>query len=249
MTRLLPGSLAGRMTLVLVAGLVLVVVAGVAVGTITVGGGQASLVDRVVTLVAVGEATPAAARPAVYAGVERAGLSVRELSGTDASPALSPDGFTDRVRGAWPASCHVWALVCWPLATWRTPAHRGGPILVSMELSDGARLQVIVARAVVSPRARGAAHAGPARRRHGLTGLALYVARAVTRPLGRFAKRPPGSEPTWPPRSRSTRRGRARSVRSPVRSTSCRSRSVDCWMATRTCWRPSHMICVPLSHA
>jgi hypothetical protein len=66
MIRILPGSVAGQMTLVLIAGMLLVVVAGIAVGTVTMGGGQASLVDRVATLVAVAEAAPAAARPAVY---------------------------------------------------------------------------------------------------------------------------------------------------------------------------------------
>ena len=40
MSRFLPGSVAGRMTWVLVAGMLLVVVAGIAVGTVTMGGGQ-----------------------------------------------------------------------------------------------------------------------------------------------------------------------------------------------------------------
>jgi len=97
MSRFLPGSVAGRMTLVLVAGMLLVVVAGIAVGTLTMGGGQASLGDRVATLVAVAEAAPAAARPAVYAGAERAGLSIRDVAGTEASPPVLPDWFTDRL--------------------------------------------------------------------------------------------------------------------------------------------------------
>ena len=188
MRRLLPGSLAGRMTLVLVAGMPLVVVAGVAVGTFTMGGGQASLADRVITLVAIAEATPAAARPAVYAGVERADLSVRDLTGTGASPAVSPDWFTDGVRGRLarelpPLGARVLAV-----------GHRadadasGGPILVWIELSDGARLQVTVGGRwshleLVGRLAPVLLVVGV-----GLTGLALYVSRAVTRPLGRFAK-------------------------------------------------------------
>ena len=188
MRRLLPGSLAGRMTLVLVAGMPLVVVAGVAVGTITMGGGQASLADRVVTLVAVAEATPAAARPAVYAGVARADLSVRDLTGTGASPAVSPDWFTDGLRGRLarelpPLGARVLAVghTADAGASW-------GPILVWIELSDGTRLQVTVGGRwspleLVGRLAPVLLVVGI-----GLTGLALYVAKAVTRPLGRFAK-------------------------------------------------------------
>jgi signal transduction histidine kinase len=188
MTRLLPGSLAGRMTLVLVAGLVLVVVAGVAVGTITMGGGQASLVDRVVTLVAVAEATPAAARPAVYAGVERAGLSVRALSGTDASPALSPDGFTDRVRGRLARELPRLGARVLAVGHMADAGASWGPILVSIELSDGARLQVIVRERWSHLELVGRLAPILLAVGIGLTGLALFVARTVTRPLGRFAK-------------------------------------------------------------
>ena len=188
MRRLLPGSLAGRMTLVLVAGMPLVVVAGVAVGTITMGGGQASLVDRVVTLVAVAEATPAAARPAVYAGVERAGLSIRDLTGTDANPAVSPDWFTDRLRGRLarelpPLGARVLAIghTAEAGASW-------GPILVWIELSDGARLQVVVRERWSPLELVGRLAPVLLAVGIGLTGLAVWVARGVTRPLGRFAK-------------------------------------------------------------
>jgi signal transduction histidine kinase len=196
MSSLLPGSLAGRMTLVLVSGLPLVVVAGIAVGTVTMGGGQASLVDRVITLVAAAEATPAAARPAVFAGVERAGLSIRDLAGTDTSPAVSPDWFTDRLRGRLatelpPLGARVLAIGHmagtgasslghhWP--SWE-------PILVLVELSDGTRLQV-VARERWSPLEL-TGRLGPILLviGIGLTALAIWVARRVTRPLGRFAE-------------------------------------------------------------
>lgn len=188
MRRLLPRSLAGRMTLLLVAGMPLVVVAGVAVGTITMGGGQASLADRVITLVAIAEATPAAGRPAVYAGVERADLSVRDVSGTGASPAVSPDWFTDGVRGRLardlpPLGARVLAV------GHRTDAGASwGPILVWIELSDGTRLQVTVGGRwshleLVGRLAPVLLVVGI-----GLVGLAVYVSKAVTRPLGRFAK-------------------------------------------------------------
>ena len=97
MSRLLPRSVAGRTTLVLVAGMLLVVASGIAVGTMTMGGGQASLADRVATVVAVAETAPASARPAVYAGAGRVGLSIRDVARTEATPAVSPDWFTDRL--------------------------------------------------------------------------------------------------------------------------------------------------------
>ena len=196
MSRLVPGSLAGRMTLVLVAGMPLVVVAGIAVGTITMGGGQASLVDRVVTLVAVAEATPAAARPAVYVGVERAGLSIRDLAGTDANPAVSPDWFTDRLRGRLarelpPLGARVLAIGHMPGTGASWPGHNWPswePILVWVELSDGTRLQV-VARGRWSPLEL-VGRLAPILLfiGIGLTGLAVWVARGVTRPLRRFAE-------------------------------------------------------------
>ena len=196
MSSLLPGSLAGRMTLVLIAGLPFVVVAGIAVGTVTMGGGQASLVDRVVTLVAAAEATPAAGRPAVFAGVERAGLSIRDLAGTEVSPAVSPDWFTDRLRGRLatelpPLGARVLAIGHMAGTGASSPGHHWPswePILVLVELSDGTRLQVV---------ARGRWSPLELMRRLvpilfvigiGLTGLAILVARRVTRPLGRFAE-------------------------------------------------------------
>lgn len=196
MNRLLPGSLAGRMTLVLAAGMPLVIAAGIAVGAISMGGGQASLADRLVTLVAVAEAAPVAARPAVYAGVERAGLSARTLAGTDTRPAVSPDWFTDRLgerlaRELPPLGARVLAIghmggngAGWPShfsLSWE-------PILVWIELSDGTRLQVLA-------RGRWSALEVVGRLTPillvigiGLTGLAVWVARRVTRPLGRFAE-------------------------------------------------------------
>ena len=247
MSRLLPGSLAGRMTLVLVAGMPLVVVAGIAVGTVTMGGGQASLGDRVVTLVAVAEATPAAVRPAVYAGVERAGLSIRDLAGTDASPPVSPDWFTDRLVSAWPRELRLWALGCWPLAT-----GRGGrpPMLASGTHSRLGRVvrwdaAAMVVRGRWSPlELDESAGAHPVRDRHrpdwaGRLGGATHHSA--------FGSLRRGDRPVRSRRRRSgaaRREGaRARSVRSRALSTLCRRRSVDCWRAVRTCWRPSRMIC------
>ncbi|MGH7334369.1 MAG: ATP-binding protein, partial [Candidatus Rokuibacteriota bacterium] len=149
-----------------------------------------------VTLVAVAEATHAAARPALYAGVERAGLSIRNLAGTAASPAVSPDWFTDRLRSRLarelpPLGARVLAIghiagtgASWPRQSW--PSWE--PILVWVELSDETRLQVVargrwsplelVGRLVPILLVIGI----------GLTGLAAWVARGITRPLGRFAE-------------------------------------------------------------
>ena len=194
MSRFLPGSVAGRMTLVLVAGMLLVVVAGIAVGTVTMGGGQASLVGRVATLVAVGEATPAAARPAVYAGAERAGVSIRDVAGTEASPPVLPDWFTDRLGERLaselaPLGARVLTVGHTVGAGGRTHVWASrGPILIRVELSDGTQLHM-VARGRWSPLELMSRLApilfviGI-----GLTGLAVWVARGITRPLGRFAE-------------------------------------------------------------
>lgn len=194
MSRFLPGSVAGQMTLVLVAGMLLVVVAGIAVGTATMGGGQASLVDRVATLVAVAEAAPAAARPAVYAGAERAGLSIRDVAGTEASPPVLPDWFTDRLAERLaselaPLGARVLTVGHTVGAGGRTQVWASrGPILVRVALSDGTQLHV-VARGRWSPLELMSRLApilfviGI-----GLTGLAVWVARRITRPLGRFAE-------------------------------------------------------------
>jgi signal transduction histidine kinase len=196
MNRLLPGSLAGRMTLVLAAGMPLVVAAGIAVGAITMGGGQASLADRMVTLVAVAEAAPVAARPAVYAGVERAGLSARNLAGTDTRPAVSPDWFTDRLgerlaRELLPLGARVLAIghMGGTGAGW--PSHFSlswEPILVWIELSDGTRLQVLARRRWSALELVGRLTPILLVIGIGLTGLVVWVARRVTRPLGRFAE-------------------------------------------------------------
>jgi signal transduction histidine kinase len=196
MSRFLPGSVAGRMTLVLIAGMLLVVVAGIAVGTVTMGAGQASLVDRVATLVAVAEAVPAAARPTVYAGAERAGLSIRDVAGTEAGPAVLPDWFTDRLgerlaRELAPLGARVLAIghTVGTGARERTRVWTSWePILVRVELSDGTRLHMV---------AHGRWSPFELMRRLapilfvigiGLTGLAVWVARRITRPLGRFAE-------------------------------------------------------------
>jgi len=134
------------MTLLLVAGMLLVVVAGIAVGTVTMGAGQANLVDRVATLVAVAEAAPAAARPTVYAGAERAGLSIRNVAGTEAGPPVLPDWFTDRLAERLaselaPLGARVLTVGHTVGAGRRTQVWASRrPILVRVELSDGTQL-------------------------------------------------------------------------------------------------------------
>jgi signal transduction histidine kinase len=182
--------------LVLVAGMLLVVASGIAVGTMTMGGGQASLADRVATVVAVAETAPASARPAVYAGAGRVGLSIRDVARTEATPAVSPDWFTDRLgerlaRDLAPLGARVLAIghtvgtgAEWPAHVWSPWA----PILVWVELSDGTRLHV-VARGRWSPlELLGRLTPILLVIGIGLTGLAAWVARRVTRPLGRFAE-------------------------------------------------------------
>src|SRR5262249_31586877 len=99
---LLPRSIAGRTTLPLIAGMLLVTAAGIAVSAITLlGGGEptVSLVDRVATLAAVAEGLPPRERAVAFAGAEQVGLRVRDLG--DVTPTVAPpvfaDWFTDRM--------------------------------------------------------------------------------------------------------------------------------------------------------
>ena len=197
---LLPRSIAGRTTLLLMAGVLLVTVAGIAVLALTLlGGGDlgVSFVDRVATLAAVAERLPPGDRAAAFAGAERGGFQVRDLGSVEPTSAVPvfPDWFTDRMRAELqrelvPLGARVVALghtmgrdVAGAAHLWAPH----GPILARIELGDGARFDVET-RDGWSPLAA-LTRLAPVLLvvGLGLAGLAALAARRVTRPFGHFA--------------------------------------------------------------
>jgi signal transduction histidine kinase len=196
---LLPRSIAGRTTLLLIVGMLLVTAAGIAVSAITLLGGEptVSLVDRVATLAAVAEGLPPRDRPVAFAGAEQVGLRVRDLG--DVTPTAAPpvfaDWFTDRMwaelqRELTPLGVRVVALGHTMGGDTGGAAHLWaphGPVLARIELPDGARFDVETRDGWSPLAALGRMIPGLLVVGLGLAGLAALAARRVTRPLGGFA--------------------------------------------------------------
>src|SRR5262245_54808586 len=86
--RLLPRSMARQTTLVLVVGMALVILGGVAIASLTLIGasradGTEDLLGRVATLVAIAQEAPTEARPALYAATTRSGLTGSPVGQTE----------------------------------------------------------------------------------------------------------------------------------------------------------------------
>jgi signal transduction histidine kinase len=195
---LLPRSIAGRTTLLLMAGMLLVTLAAIAVLAFTLlGGGDlgVSFVDRVATLAAVAERLAPEDRAAVFAGDERGGFQVRDLGSVEPNSAMPvfPDWFTDRMQAE--LQRELAPLGARVVALGHTMGGEGaaqlwaphGPILARIELADGARLDVET-REGWSPLAA-LTRLAPVLLvvGLGLAGLAALAARRVTRPFAHFA--------------------------------------------------------------
>jgi signal transduction histidine kinase len=190
MSPLLPRSIAGRMTLVLTVGM-LILTAAVSITVLFSGPGRESHINRVVTLAAVADSLPPVARAALFDAALEAGLVLRVLNQAEAAPPLSPDWFTERVRGQLaqelgPRAIRVLEVghpessdTGWPRRLWSSH----GPTVARLELREGTRLEVHT-HAPWSPGLL-VAHIGlPVLVVGvGLTVLASLVARRVTRPL------------------------------------------------------------------
>lgn len=197
--RMLPQSLARQATLVLVAGMMLVVLAGVAVASFTLivpagANGSEDFVGRVGTLVAIAQQSPEEARPGVYAAAARSGLTVSPL-GTEVPDDVFPDWWTQGlerqlVRELRPLGASVLGLGHTMGGSTGGATHLGaphGPIRVRVALADSTRLD-IVTRGGWSPlQAIGQIVPTLMVVGIGLTLLAAWLGRRITRPLGVFA--------------------------------------------------------------
>jgi len=197
--RLLPQSMARRTTLVLVGGMALVILGGVAIASLTLIGaaradGTGDLLGRVTTLVAIAQEAPTEARPAIYAATTRSGLTVSPLGKTDPAP-LFPDWWTRRLerqlaRELEPLGAAVLALGHTMGGSAASAAHLWsphGPILVRVALADGTRLDIVTKGGWLPMQAIGQIVPALLAVGIGLTALAVWLGRRVTRPLGVFA--------------------------------------------------------------
>ena len=193
--RLLPGSIVGRTTLALIAGLTLVLAVSAAVTSLTGFDGPhrgARLVERVETLTAVVGGVPAALRPTVLSTLDGRGLIVTW------SAEAGSAGSGRRDRGTLHLERHL-RHALQPLGVRSvvaghmhgTPAAPGawfdrGPMRVSVELADGTWLDFVGADWRVPERLIDlvlfVTIVGG-----GIAGLAVWVARRAIAPLGRFA--------------------------------------------------------------
>lgn len=197
--RLLPQSLARQASLVLMAGMMLVIVAGVAVASLTLirpsgADGTEDLVGRVGTLVAIAQQVPTETRPAIYTAAARSGLTIVSLGRNEPS-AVFPDWWTQGLerqlaRELQPLRATVLALGHTISGSTEGAAHLGtphGPILVRVALADGTRLEIATQGGWSPLLAVGQIVPALVVVGIGLTVLAVWLGQRVTRPLGVFA--------------------------------------------------------------
>lgn len=196
MRALLPQSMARQTMLVLVAGMVLVIVGGVSVAGLTFirashADGSEDFLGRVVTFVAIAQEAPGEARPAVYAATARSGLTVSPSAKTELFPDMRTEAFERQLaRELEPLGATVLAIGHTMGGSAAGAAHLWsphGPVLARVALADGTRLDIVTKGGWFPLQAIG--HIVPALVvvGFGLTVLAVWLGRRVTRPLGLFA--------------------------------------------------------------
>jgi signal transduction histidine kinase len=191
--------MARQTTLVLVGGMAFVILGGVLIALLTLIGPSREertedLLGRVATLVAIAHEAPPEARPAIYAAATRSGLTVSPL-GKSEPMALFPDWWTARLqrqlaRELEPLGAAVLALGHTMGGSAAGPAHLWsphGPILVRVALGDGSRLDIVTRAGWLPLQAIGQIVPALLVVGIGVTALAVWLGRRVTRPLGVFA--------------------------------------------------------------
>ena len=198
--RLVPDSIAGRTTAILVAGTLAILAAGAIVTSFGVfeeaaPRRNARLMERAVMLVSVLNAVPAEARADVIESVRLRGMRLRWTAEAPPTPAVAHDWFSlwaeRRLRRALGRFDVGRVLVGHepsggPGDAGVAPVHRGRAIMW-IEFGDGTWLNIAPARAWHSGSSLGYFALMVVIVGGGLTGLAVFVARWVTAPLGRFA--------------------------------------------------------------
>ena len=194
--RLVPASIAGRTAMILAAGTLAVLAVGGVVASLGVledaaPRRNARLMERTVTLVSVLNAVPREARADVLASMNRPGLSLRWTEHAPPRPAGGHDWFSSwterRLRRALAPLDVGTVMVGHEFGRDRPESGHRGRDQMWVELGDGTWLNVVLTKkwhseasliyfALMFVIVGG-----------GLTGLAVFVARWVSAPLGRFA--------------------------------------------------------------
>ena len=200
MMRLLPTSIAGRTTMVLSVGLLLILAVGASVFSLSSfdDGGPpriARLMMRVVSLTSIVNGVPAAIRPDVLSAIDDPGLEVGWTSDTIIEPVVSRDWATahleKRLRRALrplgvgtviaghvpdPSNADDLFSIAW-----------GDPVRIWVQLRDGTWLKFVAAGQWHNPYLLIYFALMILIICGGIVGLAVWVARRVTAPLGRFS--------------------------------------------------------------
>ena len=199
MMRLLPTSMAGRTTMVLIAGLLLILAITIAVSSLTLLDSaaprrSARLLERIVTLTAIVNGVPAAVRPNVLSAIDHQGLEAR-WTPHGADMAMSRDWGTARLERR--LRLILGRLGVGPVfvghargpsrGDGRGPVARRGALLVRVQLADGTWLGLAASREWHNPEWLIKVGLIVAVVGLGIIGLAVWVARRVVAPLGRFA--------------------------------------------------------------
>ncbi len=199
MMRLLPASMAGRTSMVLIAGLVLILAIAIAVSSLTLLDSSAPrrnarLLERIVTVAAIVNGVPAAVRPEVLSAIDHQGLEVR-WTRHGADVALARDWGSARLERR--LRLILGRLGVGPVFVGhargpsrgddRGPVARTGALLVRVQLADGTWLGLAASREWHDPAWLIRIGLILVIVGLGVTGLAVWVARRVVAPLGRFA--------------------------------------------------------------
>ena len=197
--RLVPASIAGRTTMILAAGTLAVLAAGAVVASLGVFEDaaprrNARLIERTVTLVSVLNAVPREVRPKVLASMHRPGLRLRWTERAPPTPAVRHDWFSAwterRLRHVLGRLDVGTVMVGHELdrahpESGMAPVH-GGRAQMWIELGDGTWLNIVPTKAWHSEASLIYFALMFVIVCGGLTGLAVFVGRWVSAPLGRF---------------------------------------------------------------
>ena len=195
--RLWPRSMAGRTSLVLIAGMVVILCLGAAAWSLSLFGEAGPRqnfrqADRIANLAVLLDRTPTAVRVEMLAGLQTSGFRAAWSSEIDQDVVATQDWFTRHLethlrralarRGADTVLVgHV------SEAAGGTAPMLVGPILVRLRLADGTWLDVFAEDSWHDPWRLIGFLSMIVVVGGGLTGLAVWVSRRVTAPLGRFS--------------------------------------------------------------
>jgi signal transduction histidine kinase len=192
--------MARQTTLVLVFGMALVIFVGVCIAALMMVGasherGTKDLLGRVATFVAIAQGAPAEARPSIYASTARSGLAVSALGEREPVALLSnlrTDRLEQQLRGELqPLGATVLAVghaAHDSAAGAAQPWFRHRPIVVRVAFGDRTRLDIVAERGQFPVQAISQIVPALLVVGVGLTALAAWLGRRITRPLDVLAR-------------------------------------------------------------